>query len=755
MMRALFLFILLITAFAPRANASDNPVQLKSRFLELTFSGRNGNLTKMIKSDHTILTDALATGLWEVNLLTRLEQKIKITPEDLKKFDTRVIGNDQLELIWSGSDVQNLSGISVRATVSLAADDSLSYWNLQVSGLGDYAVESLAYPIIGGIQSTSQSLMSVPSWMGHLYENPSAVLQSMKEKAFRWVYPGHLSMQFISLYQPGRSGIYLACDDAKAFQKDFKLGLNEKSGLEFQVLNYPEFKFGLGTYAIPYQVVIGGFQGDWFKAAEIYRNWGTKQEWAKTSRLKNDLVPEWLKSTGLWVWNRGRTKEVLDPAVAIKKKVQLPVSVLWHWWHGSSYDDSFPEYIPPRDGKSRFMEDLRQAQSQKVNAIVYMNQMQWGRSTASWETEGALKHAAKNRDGSTTDHVYNIFSGKSLTNMCLATNSWRDKYTSLADTVLNSYGVNGIYMDQACLSRMCFDPSHGHKLGGGNYWADGAGKLTVQIRERINATAKNKITLSGEGVSEAWLPYLDAFLALQVSMERYAGTGATTPIPLFQAVYHPYAVIYGNYSSLLKPPYDEKWPEAQKPSDALTLLDEKYNQQFLMEQGRSFVWGMQPMLSNYLPSLDKDRKKEMEYLYALVKVRNQATDYLLHGKMMPNIRLDVPSQKMDISKLSIYAGQKEKVTHFEKSYPTVYSSVWLSARESLGIALTNVGSTDFKADLRLNLDQYELMGKNGSIYHITATGKKRGVSFKNGSIDHQVIIPARSSLFIEIQPDKQ
>src|SRR5690606_26040850 len=169
--------------------------------------------------------------------------------------------------------------------------------------------------------------------------------------------------------------------------------------------------------------------------------------------------------------------------------------------------------------------------------------------------------AAKNRNGTTTDYVHNIFTGKSLTNMCIATDSWRHKYTTLADTVLNSYRVSGIYMDQACISRMCFDTTHGHNLGGGNYWMHGSGKLTEEIRNIVGPEQKGKIALSGEGVGESWLPYQDAFLALQVSMERYAGIG-TVPIPLFQAVYHPYTVVYGNYSSLLKPPYDEMWPTA-------------------------------------------------------------------------------------------------------------------------------------------------------------------------------------------------
>ena len=69
---------------------------------------------------------------------------------------------------------------------------------------------------------------------------------------------------------------------------------------------------------------------------------------------------------------------------------------------------------------------------------------------------------------------------------------------------------------------------------------------------------RGEIVLAGEGCGEAWLPYLDLMLTLQVSRERYSPPNDPWEvIPFFQAVYHPYAVTYGSYSSLTMPPYDE------------------------------------------------------------------------------------------------------------------------------------------------------------------------------------------------------
>lgn len=730
---------------------SSTLIKLSNSRLEIYFTTR-GELAKIVADQDAIASDKdyQSHPIWELSLLSAKGETLTLNPGDFQQFESRLTNSQNITMTWSES---HLPGIVVTAEVSLPSNDSLSHWNLQVKGIRGYALENIRYPIISSITADQNSLLALPNWMGHLVRNPLKVLSGMYNKAYKLVYPGAMSMQFLTLYTPSRKGIYLACNDSLAHQKDFMLSLNDQQGLVYQTISYPEHTFEKDTYAIPYQTVVGVNDGDWFTAAEIYRQWAHKQDWTRNSRLKNGHTPTWLDSTALWVWNRGRTQQVLTPAMEVREKLGLPVSVLWHWWHRSSYDDTFPDYLPPRDGADRFSREVAKAKLKDVNAIVYMNQLQWARSTPSWSRENALLSAAKNRDGSTTDHIYNIFTGKTLTNMCIATETWRKKYTGIADTVLNQYRVSGIYMDQACLSRMCFDTTHNHPLGGGNYWMRGSAELAKQVRNVTSPDLKGKITLSGEGVGESWLPYLDAFLALQVSMERYAGIGAE-PIPLFQAVYHPYAVVYGNYSSLLKPPYDEMWPDEHRPTDALELLDPVYNRQFLMEQARSFVWGMQPMLSNYRSSLENDRAKEMEFLYKIAKIRNRNKAYLLYGEMMKNLHLDYSEDRIAISKLSIYAGQKEKVTHFEKNYPTLYTSVWRSESGSLGIAIANIAEEYRQIPMKLTLADYGIENPHADIFLHTADGRQKIAEITDGKLDLKLEVPAVTVRFVEIIPTK-
>ncbi len=324
---------------------------------------------------------------------------------------------------------------------------------------------------------------------------------------------------------------------------------------------------------------------------------------------------------------------MLVPAAVLRGKLGLPVNVFWHWWHGCPYDTGFPEYLPPREGGDAFRAALAEAHRQDIRALVYMNQRLWGMTTRSWVAENAAAYAVKGPDGAIRPEVYNTFTRQPCASMCMGTSFWRTKYATLAERAVRELSVDGIYMDQACSSLACYDPAHGHALGGGSYWMNGFRTLADDVRRRSsNARA---LALAGEGCSEPWLPYLDLMLTLQVSRERYAPVlDGWEPIPMFHAVYHDTAMLYGNYSSLTSPPYDDLWPAEHAPKEPLALLDRKYACQFYLEQARAFVWGQQPTIANFQPEQLTTRAEEIDYLLKLARVRMRAVKYLLRGTML-------------------------------------------------------------------------------------------------------------------------
>ena len=51
---------------------------------------------------------------------------------------------------------------------------------------------------------------------------------------------------------------------------------------------------GPGETKLPYNVVLGTFHGDWYAAAEIYRDWASKQPFCATKLAQRTDIPKWI-----------------------------------------------------------------------------------------------------------------------------------------------------------------------------------------------------------------------------------------------------------------------------------------------------------------------------------------------------------------------------------------------------------------------------------------------------------------------------
>jgi hypothetical protein len=450
--------------------------------------------------------------------------------------------------------------------------------------------------------------------------------------------------------------------------------------------------------------------------------------------------------TGLWLWNRGRSQQVLEPATVMRKQLQAPVSVLWHWWHNCPYDAGFPEYLPPREGAESFKAALAAAQRQDVHAILYMNQRLWGTQTQSWVNEGAEAHAVKGSDGKVGTEVYNTFMKSPCAPMCIGTRFWREKYAALAQEVLCNLKADGVYMDQTGVLANCYDPRHGHILGPGRYWTDGLAMLSTEIRDR--SSARGPVALGSEYCGEPWIGNIDLMLGLNVSADRL-GMGADWElIPFYQAVYHSSALLFGNMAGLAHPPYDEKWPPELAPRECLTLLDRKFAQQFYLEHARTFVWGMQPMLANFLPSHLQERPEEIDFVTRLVRTRMRSLKYLLHGTWLSPPMLDVPQQEIDVAQVGVYTPLKAS----KRTYPLALAGAWRAVDGDVGVALAGISDHELPLRFRVDVAEYGLPDRCG-VYRIDESGQHFVRRFDRLDPVLRLELPARALLVLEFCAD--
>ncbi|HEX9485980.1 MAG TPA: DUF6259 domain-containing protein [Gemmatimonadales bacterium] len=737
---------------------------LQNAGLRLGFDASNGSLLELTDraSGQSFVDGQRASAIWRLDRLGPGD--LRVVPSSARNFSWHALAGERpgIALVWGAFGLNEAPGLRVTATVRLLAESALSEWRIVVDSPGAIAIEQVRFPRLAAIPRLGEGEeLAVPRWMGALARDPATLLAGTDGKGRRleWAYPGTLSLQVMALYRRGRggAGLYAAADDTLAYRKTFAIWGDSDGSRGYELVHPLENPASPRTqWTAPYAALLGTFQGDWITVAERYRAWGTRQSWARESRLRRGRLPDWLLRTGMWVWNRGRSPGVVPPALALQRALGLPVNIYWHWWHHGPYDTSFPDYLPPREGVDSFRAALRAAHAAGSHAMVYTNQRLWCTGTPSWSSEHAARWAVKEKDGRVREETYNIFDPQPCATMDVTTPFWRAKYAGVADTVLDGYGVDGIYMDQAVQSLVCWDSTHGHPAGGGNYWMGGFRALAAQIRA---AAAPGRpggpVLLAGEGAGEPWLPELDLMLTLQVSQERYTDPGSGwEPIPFFQAVYHAYGVTYGNYSSLVMPPYDELWPARFAPAEPLTLLDTRFRRQFYLEQARSFVWGLQPTIANFRASQLADRPEETAYMMRLARLRARALDYLLYGTFLRPPELNVPSVDVDLSRVSIYAARRGGPTVSAARYPAAIAGAWRAEQGSVAIALASIVDETTSVSFTFDPAAYGL-GGGGQIERIDEHGRRPFGEFSSGVVPVTLELPAGGAYVLEFRRSRR
>ena len=690
-MKTMKKYITLILALVVCACQQSNKVVLENGKMRLEFDKENATLLSMVDLEtgyEYLDTEAEPQRLWNISPLN--EEDVIAEPTNVK---VEKVSDLELKLTWSGE-----GAFTLVANVRLDKQKPLSYWSVEMKGYDGAKVKELIFPYLTNIKEFTNEEIALSNWTGRLYKNIRKKRKSVSQRK-----QNRPTMQLSAIYGDEPSGLYIATNDKESYGKAFSFDFRD-SLTDYQMINILEMGADKNHYKPTYEFILGTLHGNWYDAALIYREWAWQQEWTKNNRLHSGKMNKWLPETDIWVWNRGRSSNVLTEAADLKRYLgNYNVSVLWHWWHNGPYDDAFPEYLPPREGRESFVKAVAEAKAKGINMTPYMNSIQWGESRKSWKEQNIEQYVARKADGSTHAHVYNAFTRNPITPMCMSQEFWREKYSDLCDTVVNDYGCTGVYMDQACLHYWCYNPNHGHSVGGGNYWVKGYLKLVERVREK---TSQNNPILTGEGSGEDWMGHLDGFLTLEGSRERMSGLSSSSVIPLFNAVYHEYAICFGNFGGFTYPPYDEFWPKEFRAPNTETLLPAAYNTQLRMEQARTFVWGTQPMIVNYHAFARKARPVEMRFIAELVAKRKQYKDYLQYGRMMRAPRLaNDHTEEIDIAQMSTY-GYKTKGTNLfphRKAVPMLYSCGWRNSEGNILLAFVNISeekkATTFSIDL--------------------------------------------------------
>lgn len=264
-------------------------IRLSNGLLELEFSREDGTLTRLldVETRQEFVTVGRKAATWELEILSE-GSVASLTPFEAGSFGWEIDSDAKcVVMTWSRFPSPLPPSFRIIVSVDLEADMPASRWHMALEGVDEIGIQTIRFPRLTNIPRVgSQERLAVPLWMGMLVQEPRELLASQPQNhEWEWSYPGVLSLQCLALYQKSGPGLYVASDDAEAYWKTFALWLGPGEALNYEARHFVGTDGTQGKqFALPYGIRLGTFQGDWFTAAERYRDWATEQRWCKLRR---------------------------------------------------------------------------------------------------------------------------------------------------------------------------------------------------------------------------------------------------------------------------------------------------------------------------------------------------------------------------------------------------------------------------------------------------------------------------------------
>lgn len=407
------------------------------------------------------------------------------------------------------------------------------------------------------------------------------------------------------------------------------------------------------------KAVLRTVKNDWFEGAKIYGDWVKKHaNWYPRDRMDENGrtdSPMWLKEHCLWAMHRVNPEEMVPAMQKFQEAFGVPAAVHWYYWHKNPYDNDYPHFFP-RDG---FREAVAEMQKDgKIFIMPYINGLLWDsrdRGLEDWLfTREAVPGAVKNEDGSVLLHTYGSLesdgSPVQLAHMCPSTSVWKNKVRENALRVFNECGTQAVYIDQiaAAIPELCFDPTHGHPLGGGHWWNGGYRDMLQRIRadllrpledspfcpelqERLrkNPQALQDRAITTECTGETSLGIVDGFLTWHHQLKNQ--------VPAFSAVYGGSIQMIGRDYRAGKTYAERTEPRMKTTNEPLACR---------MKSAEALCFGEQ--IGWFVPTIIEEADK-FPFQKDVVKLRHRLRHYFYRGEMgqPPEFPVELPPVNAD------------------------------------------------------------------------------------------------------------
>ena len=598
-----------------------------------------------------------------------------------------------------------LAGVTFSLNISVDEDDDCFRFGLSVAGVADKKIIDVHYPFLvfkydTGAAPDSETLI-LPHGYGsgrrirHL--NERLLGGSHKLRPDGWAtwemsdvnndcdhYPGMQYAQFMAYYNDV-CGVYLASDDQNAGVKRFR-AVHRSPGVRLGVSHIGDWDTDRD---LGYQVLLRSFVGDWYDAADIYKNWSKKQSWFVPLNERDD-IPNWAIDSPTYIFVRplgyldvGDMSHVeafypYDKCLAlldkVAKAVDTPLSVvLTSWEKNGSW--TYPDTFPPHGGEENMDNLVKGIKERGWRAGYYSSGTRWtvghfwngydGRDYFD-EHEGE-KSVCRNLNGEMWEEDWD--------------RSWRPSYACCMNAEgtiefardyvkhTSNWGMEHLqWLDQNNGASVfpCYSDEHGHPPAPGKWMQESLVKFTHMLRETARENGAEEPALSAEsGLSECALPLFE-LTELRNFPEGYNAEN----IPLYHYLFHECILIHGAMGSSPE-------PYSLSTRNAANCVLGCIPGGVLADEGKlldkdTFNWEeWEPYLEN------------PDNYYAMIKNanalrRDEGKDFLVFGSMQR------PPIVSEVSRLT-WKDRRGK----EHSYDAIFYSAWNTPDDKYGIVLAN------------------------------------------------------------------
>ncbi len=440
-------------------------------------------------------------------------------------------------LRWEGYPGADLSAFTVEVRLYARPEESAWEWHIATAGaLNTTRLEDVVFPQITLHESICDGGILYPDGPGALIQyHWDTDMQKWQRYGGGWG-----SMQFMSTFsrwspEQNQSGFYFAMHDPQGSAKEIVAQSKAKERTVSLFFEHPiPDTTRTNNYSLPGKAVWRLFRGDWFDAAQYYKNWVQKNAlWMpRLGREGREDTPLWMRELCVWAQTGGTPEEVTERVKSFADYLDVPVGFHWYNWHEIPFDNDYPHYFPAKEG---FAEAVQALQAANVYVMPYINGRLWDTHDCGAEdcsfTSLALPAVTKEEDGAPYIEKYGSResdgSEVALGVMCPATPLWQNKVKEIVLRLQKECGVKGVYIDQiaAATPALCMDPSHGHPLAGGSWWNLSYWNMLDRIRREM--PEGHVITTECNG--EPYINRFDGYLSWHWQTDGQ--------LPVFPAIY--------------------------------------------------------------------------------------------------------------------------------------------------------------------------------------------------------------------------